>query len=140
MDELRVTDEIVDDIKDSIECHLGWFSTKLRSDRSQKDIKNLLWNYVGKLGNFIFFWDAFPFGFTHCYTKMKSFEDNDKPLNKTIFTSGCDDCNFDSLHHKWRYLSAKDFVQTNPNDNLSQYLNKWREWNPYSLIWSTIVE
>ena len=39
MDELRVTDEIVDDIKDSIECHLGWFSTKLRSDRSQKDIK-----------------------------------------------------------------------------------------------------
>ena len=30
MDELKVTDEIVDDIKDSIECHLGWFSTKLK--------------------------------------------------------------------------------------------------------------
>lgn len=55
IDELRLTDEIVDDIKDSIECHL----------------------------------------------------DNDKPLNKTIFTSGCDDCDFESLHHKWRYLSAK---------------------------------
>ena len=41
MDELRVTDEIVDDIKDSIECHLGWFSTKLKSDTSQNDIKKL---------------------------------------------------------------------------------------------------
>ena len=39
MDELRVTDEIVDDIKDSIECHLGWFSTKLKSDTPRKDIK-----------------------------------------------------------------------------------------------------
>jgi len=55
---------------------------------------------------------------------MKSFEDNDKPLNKTIFTSGCDDCDFESLHHKWRYLSAKDFVQTNPTDHWSQCLNK----------------
>ena len=56
--------------------------------------------------------------------KMKSFEDNDKPLNKTIFTSGCDDCDFESLHHKWRYLSAKDFVQTKPTDHWSHYLNK----------------
>ena len=27
IDELKVTDDIVDDIKDSIECHLDWFST-----------------------------------------------------------------------------------------------------------------
>ena len=27
IEELKVTDDIVDDIKDSIECHLDWFST-----------------------------------------------------------------------------------------------------------------
>ena len=68
-------------------------------------------NPVAELENFISFWDASPFSNMHFYKKLKSFEDNDKFLNKTIFTSGCDDCDFESLHHKWRYLSAKDFVQ-----------------------------
>ena len=60
----------------------------------------------------------------HFYKKLKSSEDNNKTLNEAIFTSGCDDCDFESLRHKWRYLSAKDFVQTDPNEHLSQYLNQ----------------
>ena len=42
MDELKLTDEIVDDIKDSIECHLGWFPTKIKIQRVSNTYKELL--------------------------------------------------------------------------------------------------
>ena len=42
MDQLKVTDEIVDDIKDSIECHLGWFSTKIKVKHASKRYQKLL--------------------------------------------------------------------------------------------------
>ena len=118
MYELKVTDEIVDDIKDSIECHLGWFSTKIKVQRVSKRYNKLLRNLPSSD-----FLEAYSFKITHFY-KLKFSEDNNKTLNETIFTSGCDDCDFESLHHKWRYLSAKDFVQTDSNEHLSQYLNK----------------
>ena len=87
IDELKVTDDIVDDIKDSIECHLDWFST---------------WFFpVALLSNISLV----------SSNKLKSSEDNAKPLNKSLFTADCDDCDFKSLRQTWRYLSAKDFVR-----------------------------
>ena len=73
--------------------------------------KRLDWVPLRLVFNLIFLGSAVVKYFFITSNKLKSSEDNAKPLNKSLFTADCDDCDFKSLHQKWRYLSAKDFVR-----------------------------